>query len=123
MKFHSQGVDYEMRVERAEYCPDNMTTFVTIHQKSGDELIPVYRLYDFQYHEILTSRFNAFSILLKNAWLLMLVLRKLPQMVLVPFNRKGYAHPFQTLYIFFIFASFSSSPPSSFSSNHSINGT
>jgi hypothetical protein len=33
----------------------------------------------------------------------MLVLRKLPQMVLVPFNRKGYAHPFQTLYIFFIF--------------------
>jgi len=103
MSFHSQGTEYEMRSERAEYSPGNSTTFVTIHERKGDELVPVYRLYDYQYHEILTSRFNAFSIIVKNAWLLMLVLRKIPDMFLAPFRRRGFAHPYQTLYVFLIF--------------------
>ncbi len=62
----------------------------------------VYKLYDFQYHEILIEKFKRNNILIKSLILFSLVVKKLPQLLARMFKRENYNRPYQTFYAFLI---------------------
>lgn len=77
MSFDTNGVDYEIKTEKIVYTAGRESTVVSISEKNGPNGV-LYKLYDFQYHEILTEKFNSYSLILKNLWLLLLVFKKTP---------------------------------------------
>jgi hypothetical protein len=102
MSFHTNGVEYEIKTEKIHYKSEQESTVVSICEKTEQNTI-LYKLYDFEYHKILTEKFNSYSLILKNAWLLLLVIRKFPLVLKRLFFPGSYNRPFQTLYIFGIF--------------------
>lgn len=115
LSFKSTGVFYYLKIEKKIYPVDKECTLVCIYRKnredkdntdSEEELI--YKLYDFQYHKILTDRFNRYNIIIKNLLLLFLVLKKFPQIIMRLFNGNGFTRPLQTFYAFLILLTISS---------------
>lgn len=102
MSFDTNGVDYEIKTEKIVYTAGRESTVVSICEKNGPKGV-LYKLYDFKYHEILTEKFNSYSLILKNLWLLLLVFKKIPLLIKRLFVRASYNRPFQTLYLFCIF--------------------
>ena len=99
MGYNTNGIEYEIKTEKIKYTAD---TVVSICEKNDQGNI-VYKLYDFKYHEILTEKFNSYSLVLKNLWLFLLVFKKLPLIIKRLFTPDGYNRPFQTFYLFLIF--------------------
>lgn len=102
MSFYTQGVDYYLKTELINYSQEKSSTVVGIYEKNGAQRL-LYKLYDFKYHETLTERFTKKPLLVKNFWLFLMVIRKIPLILSRLFRKKGYDRPFQTLYLFFIF--------------------
>jgi len=102
MSFNSNGVEYEIKTEKINYTVDRTSTVVSICEKNEQGKL-MYKVYDFKYHEILTEKFNSYSLVLKNLWLFLLVVKKTPLIIRRLFIPASYNRPFQTLYLFFIF--------------------
>lgn len=102
LKFNTTRKEYEILLETINYTPDQSSTVISICEKNEPDKI-IYKIYDFKYNKILTEKFNRYSIILKNIWLLLLALRKTPMVIKRLFNSASYNRPFQTLYVFFIF--------------------
>lgn len=102
MSFNTNGIEYEIKKEKINYTRDGESTVVSICEKNEQSKV-VYKFYDFKYHEILTEKFNSYSLILKNLWLFLLVFRKFPLILKRLFLPASYNRPFQTLYLFLIF--------------------
>jgi uncharacterized membrane protein len=102
MSYSTQGVAYELKSEKVSYTRDRTTEVVSICE-TGEEAKVVYKIYEFKYHDLLTEKFNRRSILSKNWWLFLLVVRKLPLILKRTYKKTPHNRPFQTLYLFFIF--------------------
>lgn len=102
ISFNTTGIDYEIKKEKINYTKDRSSNVISICEKNEQDKI-IYKIYDFKYHEILTEKFNSYSLILKNLWLLLLVITKFPLIIKRLFQPKSYNRPFQTLYIFMIF--------------------
>jgi hypothetical protein len=103
MSFDTNGVEYEIKTEKVVYTNERESTVVSIYENNGEAERLVYKFYDFKYHEILTEKFNSYSLVLKNFWLLVLVIRKVPLVLKRLFRPNSYTHPYQMLYFFIIF--------------------
>lgn len=99
---NTQGKEFEVKKEKIKYREDRESTIYSICDKTIPDN-PVYKIYDFKYHEILTSKFNSYSLIVKNLWLFLLVLRKFPLILTRLFVRSSYNRPMQTVYVFMIF--------------------
>lgn len=108
LSFTTTGFSYSLKTKKIFYQPDKDSTVVSIirKNKAGKEE-QVYRMYDFQYHTILTDRFTQYNIFIKNLILFGLVFKKLPQIFLRIFNKDGFSRPYQTFYAFLILLSIS----------------
>ncbi len=102
MSFHTNGVKYEIKTEQINYSVDKSSTVVSICNINEQGKV-VYKIYDYKYHEILTEKFNTYSLILKNLWLFLLVFKKFPLIIKRLFSPESYNRPFQTLYVFLIF--------------------
>lgn len=107
LSFKTDGTFYYLKIEKKIYPIDKECTVVNLYRKSRKnkdnkniegELI--YKMYDFQYHQILTNRFERHNIIIKNLLLFTLILKKFPQITLRLFNGDGFSRPYQTLYAF-----------------------
>lgn len=102
MSYATNGIVYELNIEKVNYSRDRESTCVTIFNKNNATEI-YYKLYDFKYHKLLTEKFNSYALITKNLWLLVLVFHKTPLLITRLFNPASYNRPLQTLYLFFIF--------------------
>ncbi|HEX8576601.1 MAG TPA: hypothetical protein VF677_09950, partial [Flavobacterium sp.] len=101
--FSCKGSSFELKSEIINYATDNTAKVVRIVQNKGASVSDiVYTFYEFEYHELLTKRFNNQNILLKNMILFCLVLKKLPQLVRRLFVHDQFNRPYLTFYAFFI---------------------
>ncbi|AYN05149.1 hypothetical protein [Flavobacterium sp. 140616W15] len=104
LSFKTSNISYSLKIEKKFYQTDKECTVVSLFQKNKNTLnknqkkSPFYKIYDFQYHRILTDRFNHYNIIVKNLVLFGLVLKKLPQIFLRLFNGNGFSRPLQTFY-------------------------
>ncbi len=103
MSYATKGIKYELKSENISYQDNKTSTVVTICENMDSGLTPVFKIYDFNYIDILTEKFRNQSILVKNFLLLLLVIRKTPTIFARLFNSKNYDRPFQTFYLFTIF--------------------
>ncbi|TDO94941.1 hypothetical protein [Flavobacterium sp. 245] len=102
MNFNTNGIKYVLKIEIINYTEDQQSNVVSIYgEKEPDKI--VYKIYDFKYHNLLTDKFNSYSIISKNFWLFLLVFRKFPVVFKRLFARESYSRPLQTFYIFLIF--------------------
>lgn len=108
LSFKTSNISYSLKIEKKFYQTDKECTVVSLFQKNKNTLnknqkkSPFYKIYDFQYHRILTDKFNRYNIIVKNLVLFGLVLKKLPQIFLRLFNGNGFSRPLQTFYAFSI---------------------
>jgi len=102
MSYNTTGIEYEIKKENINYSIEKDSTVVSICEK-GEQGKVIYKIYDFKYHEILTEKFNSYSLVLKNLWLFLLVMKKFPLVIKRLFSPESYNRPFQTLYLFLIF--------------------
>jgi hypothetical protein len=104
LSFTTTGFEYFLKTEKIFYIPEKSSTVVQLlkkDKKTGNEEL-VYKIYDFQYHNILTDKFTHHNIFIKSLILFCLVIKKLPQIFLRLFNRNGFSRPGQTFYAFLI---------------------
>lgn len=108
LSYTTTGFNYSLETKKITYQFEKDSTVVILNRrdKSGKEKV-IYKMYDFQYHSILTDRFTKYNIFIKNLILFGLVLKKLPQIFLRIFNRNGFSRPYQTFYAFLILFSIS----------------
>lgn len=102
MSYNTNGISYALKTEQVNYSEKRSSMVVSIVDKNDSAKV-FYKLYDYQYNEILTARYKNYSLLFKNVCLLMLVVTKLPLLIKRLLYRGGYSRPFQTLYLFLIF--------------------
>jgi len=104
LSFTTTGYEYFLKTEKIFYIPEKSSTVVQLIKRDKKTTIEelVYKIYDFQYHNILTDKFNHRNIFFKSLILFGLVLKKTPQIVLRLFNRNGFSRPGQTFYAFFM---------------------
>lgn len=100
--YDTHGETYEIRKEKVTYMSHRDCTVVSIFQTVPEEKL-VYKIYEFDYHEILTTKFNSSSLIVKNFRLFLLMVSKFPLILKRLFFANGYSRPLQTLYIFLIF--------------------
>ncbi|MBF4469915.1 hypothetical protein [Flavobacterium sp. HJJ] len=104
LSFKTTGYEYSIKTKKILYQPEKESTVVSIVKKdkktNAEEVI--YKMYDFQYHKILTDKFNQYNILFKTLILSVLVIKKIPQIILRMVNSNGFDRPYQTFYAFFI---------------------
>lgn len=100
---HHTGIKFDLKVERIRYLKELDTNLITIYE-CGKPQKTVYRLYEFDYSELLTKDFNEKNILYKNYLLFSIVFKKIPLLIKrIFFPTKGYNFTFQTFYIFSLF--------------------
>lgn len=59
LSYNDTGSKYELKTEKIFYTQERESTVVSILKSKNDEKGElVYKLYDFQYHEILTEKFK-----------------------------------------------------------------
>lgn len=109
MSYSTNGIDYELRTEKINYSEEKESTVVSIFEKHETGPQVVYKIYDYKYHEILTEKFNGYSIIVKNFLLFLLVIQKIPLVIKRLFVPNDYSRPFQSLYVFMIFLIIASS--------------
>lgn len=104
LSYSTTGYDYYLKAEKIFYQADKSSTVVSIIQKdkSSNKEELIYKMYEFQYHNILTDKFVQYNIFYKNFILFRLILKKIPQIFLRLFKRNGFSRPYQTFYAFFI---------------------
>ena len=102
ISFHTTGKQYEIKTEKICYTTNRDSTVVSIIEKNNENNV-IYKIYDFKYHKILTEKFNSYSLIKKNFWLLLLVTKKIPLVIKRLFNPHSYNRPIQTLYVCLIF--------------------
>lgn len=100
--FSENGTSYDLRSEIVTYSGKNTSKVVRLVKLDRESEEVVYTFYEFEYHELLTERFNKKNILLKNLLLFWLVLKKLPQLIKRVFIHDNYNRPYLTFYAFFI---------------------
>lgn len=93
---------YEIRKGKERYMQDRDCTVISIWQTQPEEKM-IYKIYEFDYHEMLTVKFNSSSLIIKNFRLFLLMISKFPLILKRLFVSNGYNRPLQTLYIFLIF--------------------
>lgn len=103
ISFRKTGVDYQLKTEKITYAHLKESTVVTIIEKDGENELPIYRLYDFRYGDILTGKFNKYNLFVKNALLLGLVIKKFPGLFWRLIRPKGFDKPWVTFYLFLLF--------------------
>lgn len=99
---NTQGKEFEVKKEKINYRVDRESTIYSIWDTAMPDT-PIYKIYDFKYHEILTAKFNKYSLIVKNLWLFLLVIKKFPLILIRLFVRSSYNRPMQTVYVFMIF--------------------
>jgi hypothetical protein len=107
MRFSDSGTEYIIKKEVEKYQGELNTTIVSICRKVENDTVPVYKLYDFKYEDILTQKFINRSVISKNVLLFLLILRKAPKFFIRNTQRRGFNHPFLALYIWAIFLTLS----------------
>lgn len=100
--FNERGTSYELKSEIITYSGKNTSKVVRVVKQGQESEEVVYTFYEFEYHELLTERFNKRNILLKNLLLFWLVLKKLPQLLKRVFVHDHYNRPYLTFYAFSI---------------------
>lgn len=100
--FSNNGTSYDLKSEIITYSGKNTSKIVRIVKQGEESDEVIYTFYEFEYHELLTERFNKRNILLKNSLLFWLVLKKLPQLFKRIFVHDNYNRPYLTFYAFFI---------------------
>lgn len=102
LNYHHTGVEFDLKVERI-LLKELDTNAITIFQV-GKQQKAVYKLFEFDYSEMLTKDFNTKNILYKNYLLFSIVFKKFPILLKrIIFPTKGYNFTFQTFYIFTLF--------------------
>ncbi|MCV9930575.1 hypothetical protein OIU83_23140 [Flavobacterium sp. LS1R49] len=103
LSFTKTGINYFLKTEKIFYQPDKDSTVVSLFKKdkNGNEEL-VYKIYDFQYHKILTEKFEHYNIFIKNLILFSLIIKKTPHIILRIFSKNGFSRPYQTTYAFSI---------------------
>lgn len=103
LKSSNLGVKYTLKIESTPFAEEKESKLITIYEKQNEENVPIYRFYEFRYIDILVTKFKAWSVLTRNLWLLLLVLRKFPLIIYRVFYRESYSRPWQIIYVFGIF--------------------
>lgn len=104
LNYEHTGESFDIKTEKVFYADEKESTVVRIFKKNenDEEGDIVYKLYDFNYNEILTEKFKEKNILIKNIILFWLVVKKFPQIVLRLFKYNSFSRPYLTFYAFFI---------------------
>ncbi len=102
IEYNTKKIKYSIKSEKISYRKDRFCTVVSILKEQQNPQV-IYKLYSFNYHEILTEKFISYALLLKSFYLLVLVITKVPILVERVFIKNYYNRPGQTLYIFGIF--------------------
>jgi hypothetical protein len=102
LSYTTTGVQYDIKSEKIMYTNSKESTCVSIEKKQNGITETLYKIYDFQYHSILTERFNQKNILTKSLILIALVVKKFPQLFIRMFKSDNFSRPYQTFYGFLI---------------------
>lgn len=103
LKSSNLGAEYTLKIESIAFAEGKESKLITIYEKQNEENLPIYRFYEFSYIDILVTKFKSWSVLTRNLWLLLLVLRKFPLIIYRIFRRDSYSRPWQIIYLFSIF--------------------
>lgn len=108
LEYSTSGWDFYTKIEKIYYQDEQNSLAIRIHKKkkgkeskSNDEVI--YTFYEFEYSKLLTDKFEQKNLIVKNLFLLFLVIRKFPILIKNIFNFNSYIKTKQTFYIFGIF--------------------
>ncbi|OUL61221.1 hypothetical protein [Flavobacterium sp. AJR] len=103
LNFTTTGFNYFIKTEKISYQPEKNSTVVSLFKKDKNDIEElIYKIYDFQYHKILTEKFEHYNIFIKNLILFSLIIKKTPQITLRFFRKKEFSSPYQTTYAFSI---------------------
>lgn len=97
------GIKYITKTEKVQYNSKRESNVVTIIEDNGKEKIPVYKIYDFKYNDILTKEFVSLNILIKSFTLFLVAVKKFPMLLRRMLMPQGYNKPFQIFYLFGLF--------------------
>lgn len=108
LEYSTSGFEFYTKIEKIYYLEENSSLAIRILQKPKGQLAartdPVlYTFYDFQYGQLLTEKFEQRNLILKNLFLLILVIRKIPALLRNIFNLNTFVKTKQTFYVFGIF--------------------
>jgi hypothetical protein len=100
--FNERGSVFKLKSEIITYSVDKKAKVVRILRRDDSSIgfKVFYSFYEFEYHELLTERFNKQNILYKNLILCSLVLKKLPQLIKRIFVHDHYNRPYLSFYAF-----------------------
>jgi hypothetical protein len=104
LKESTKGYDFESKIEKIYYADNQDSFIVRIYkiEKGKETRELIYTLYDFDYTDLISEKFNKKNLLLKNLSLFLLVFRKLPVLI----KRLKYRNLKQTVQTFYIFGVF-----------------
>lgn len=108
LEYSTSGFEFYTKIEKIYYLDENSSLAVRIIQKPKGQLAAptdqvLYTFYDFQYSQLLTEKFEQRNLILKNLFLLILVIRKIPALFRNIFNLNTFVKTKQTFYVFGIF--------------------
>jgi hypothetical protein len=100
--------NYYTKIEKIYYNKNQSSLIIKIYEHVKetkktklDKL--VYKIYDFEYSELLNQNYQNKSLFIKNISLLLLVLRKFPRILINLFKKSTFKKGGKTVYMFFIF--------------------
>ncbi len=103
LNYTNTDAHYFSKKEVIHYTSEKSGAVVSIIKNMNNNEEIIYKIYQYQYKDILTEKFNSYSLIHKNIRLFLLVLRKFPLIITRLFKPKQYNSPFQTFYLFSIF--------------------
>lgn len=99
---------YYTKIEKIYYNKEHSSLVIKIYEhakeaqpSASDKL--VYKLYDFEYSEVLNQDYLNKNLLFKNFSLLQLVIRRFPMILVNLFKKSTYRKGSKTIYMFFLF--------------------
>lgn len=103
MNYNNTGINYALKTEKATYGSGKECNVVSIMEENGETKKTIFKMYDFEYHNLLTDKFSNCNIFVRSFSLLFLVLKKIPILTKRLFVSGHYNQPVQTVYIFLMF--------------------
>ncbi len=103
LSYYKTGINFELKTEKINYSGTKESNVVSIVENTSGAQNTIYKIYEFKYSDLLTSKFNSYNILIKSLSLLWLVVKKSPLLFTRLFARGNYNRPFQTFYVFCMF--------------------
>jgi hypothetical protein len=105
LEYSTSGFEFYTKIEKIYYLEENSSLAIRILQKPKGQLPAqsdpiLYTFYDFQYSQLLTEKFEQRNLILKNLFLLILVIRKIPALFRNIFNLNTFVKTKQTFYVF-----------------------